>query len=664
MSEGDKPYVVHSGWVLKKKKKKIQGYAKRWFVLTSDGRLSYSMAPDKETRGFVDVSRASVSLDERQGTIHVDSGTTVFHLRMIQPGDLDEWRKQVRKFLHPWSAGADTGGDVGQGLRALDNAGESVREVMSTLNLISRAHPEDAQTVSGLIRTLMHIEHNQHLARQVLVRRARGEDSTESEAAPYGGSAIGGRSAETVNSLSGIDEGDFYDADEFSGVEYQIDEGAGARGDDIARDQASVDDEDDDDSDKAPSPYKDHHGWAPGGVEYRRTLPAPVSGDDVSLFAMLKKNVGKDLSSVSFPVSFNCPLSLLQAAAEEYEYAPTLLERAAQTKDWVERICLVGAFAVSGYACTARRASRKPFNPLLGETFECVRGDRRLRFVAEKVVHRPPVVATYAEGRGWHTGSWSSVKNKFWGKSLELIPEGEMRVELEDGDSFTITKPSSFMRNLLAGNKYLEHVGEMAITNEKTQQKLLLSFKEGSVFGGAASRNQIQGAVYDANDKVVDTVKGRWDEQVVRIMEKDRLHVLWEAEPFPPNTDDYYGFTYFAISLNEITEDIKNVLPPTDSRLRPDQHAFEEGHVEDAERLKQLLEAKQRSRRKALEEAGQAYRPMWFRSTNGSGPIEWVYGGPNGQDYFKERRRIQQEGGSNWPSQSEPIFDISEKNNA
>ena len=279
-------------------------------------------------------------------------------------------------------------------------------------------------------------------------------------------------------------------------------------------------------------------------------------------------------------------------------------------------------------------------------------------------MHRPPVVATYAEGRGWHTGSWSSVKNKFWGKSLELIPEGEMRVELEDGDSFTITKPSSFMRNLLAGNKYLEHVGEMAITNEKTQQKLLLSFKEGSVFGGAASRNQIQGAVYDANDKVVDTVKGRWDEQVVRIMEKDRLHVLWEAEPFPPNTDDYYGFTYFAISLNEITEDIKNVLPPTDSRLRPDQHAFEEGHVEDAERLKQLLEAKQRSRRKALEEAGQAYRPMWFRSTNGSGPIEWVYGGPNGQDYFKERRRIQQEGGSNWPSQSEPIFDISEKNNA
>jgi hypothetical protein len=95
-------------------------------------------------------------------------------------------------------------------------------------------------------------------------------------------------------------------------------------------------------------------------VQYRTTLPSKVSGDDVSLFSMLKKNVGKDLSTVSFPVSFNCPLSLLQASAEEYEYAPALLERAAKTEDWIERICLVGAFAVSGYASTKLRASRKP----------------------------------------------------------------------------------------------------------------------------------------------------------------------------------------------------------------------------------------------------------------------------------------------------------------
>lgn len=47
-------------------------------------------------------------------------------------------------------------------------------------------------------------------------------------------------------------------------------------------------------------------------VVRRKQLPAPTSGEQVSLFTMLKRNIGKDLSTVAFPVSFNEPLSLLQ----------------------------------------------------------------------------------------------------------------------------------------------------------------------------------------------------------------------------------------------------------------------------------------------------------------------------------------------------------------
>ena len=35
--------------------------------------------------------------------------------------------------------------------------------------------------------------------------------------------------------------------------------------------------------------------------------------------------------------------------------------------------------------------------------------------------------------------------------------------------------------------------------------------------------------------------------------------------------------TKFAICLNELTPGLEERLPPTDSRLRPDQHALEEG---------------------------------------------------------------------------------------
>jgi oxysterol-binding protein-related protein 3/6/7 len=59
-------------------------------------------------------------------------------------------------------------------------------------------------------------------------------------------------------------------------------------------------------------------------------------------------------------------------------------------------------------------ADQVPFsNPMLGETFE----DIRMKFIAEKVVHAPLVIAYHAEGDGWELTSTSSGKTKFWGKS-------------------------------------------------------------------------------------------------------------------------------------------------------------------------------------------------------------------------------------------------------
>lgn len=46
----------------------------------------------------------------------------------------------------------------------------------------------------------------------------------------------------------------------------------------------------------------------------------------------------------------------------------------------------VAAFAVSAYASTFYRAGSKPFNPVLGETYECVRPDRGFRFISEQVM--------------------------------------------------------------------------------------------------------------------------------------------------------------------------------------------------------------------------------------------------------------------------------------
>jgi oxysterol-binding protein-related protein 3/6/7 len=66
----------------------------------------------------------------------------------------------------------------------------------------------------------------------------------------------------------------------------------------------------------------------------------------------------KDLSTITFPVTFNEPLTLLQRGAEELEYYD-LLDQAAASTDPTERLCLIAAFAVSGYAHTLHRTGRK-----------------------------------------------------------------------------------------------------------------------------------------------------------------------------------------------------------------------------------------------------------------------------------------------------------------
>jgi hypothetical protein len=104
---------------------------------------------------------------------------------------------------------------------------------------------------------------------------------------------------------------------------------------------------------------------------------------------------------------------------------------------------------------------------MLGETFELVRDG--VRFVAEKTSHHPPVIASHADGPGWSMWQTSAAKNKLAGMSLEITPVGATFIELErTGERFRYEKPSSYIRNLVAGTKYLETIGTMDVVNLTT----------------------------------------------------------------------------------------------------------------------------------------------------------------------------------------------------
>lgn len=60
----------------------------------------------------------------------------------------------------------------------------------------------------------------------------------------------------------------------------------------------------------------------------------------------------------------------------------------------------------------------------------------------------------------------------------------------------------------------------------------------------------------------------------------------------------YYQFTTFAMSLNELTPEMEKVVCSTDSRLRPDIRKLENGDQDGAAAEKTRLEEKQRETRK------------------------------------------------------------------
>jgi hypothetical protein len=115
----------------------------------------------------------------------------------------------------------------------------------------------------------------------------------------------------------------------------------------------------------------------------------PIEDDkrpSVSLWSILKSSVGKDLTKISFPVSFNECTSMLQRMTEDMEYDACLTVAAGES-DSLKRIAFVAAFAMSNYSSTIGRIA-KPFNPLLSQTFEYA-VPNRYRYISEQVSHHP-----------------------------------------------------------------------------------------------------------------------------------------------------------------------------------------------------------------------------------------------------------------------------------
>ncbi|KTF83923.1 hypothetical protein cypCar_00019381 [Cyprinus carpio] len=403
-----------------------------------------------------------------------------------------------------------------------------------------------------------------------------------------------------------------------------------------------------------------------GVRKHRTSLPAPMfSRNDFSIWSILRKCIGMELSKITMPVIFNEPLSFLQRLTEYMEHT-YLIHQANASDDSIERMKSVAAFAVSAVASQWERTG-KPFNPLLGETYELVRDDLGFRLISEQVSHHPPVSAFHAEGLQKDFVFHGSIypKLKFWGKSVEAEPKGIITLELpKHNEAYTWTNPTCCVHNIIVGQLWIEQYGSVEVINHRTGEKCCLSFKPCGLFG--KELHKVEGYILDKSKKKVYNLYGKWTEcmyivdpatfETYRKNDKkasedkksskqasdseetpqpggDSLEVipgsqlLWRIAPRPVNSAQMYNFTTFAMQLNELDKEIEAVIPKTDSRLRPDIRAMENGDIDLASEEKKRLEEKQRAARKNRSKSDDEWKMRWFHQGPNphNGSQDWLF---------------------------------------
>lgn len=368
----------------------------------------------------------------------------------------------------------------------------------------------------------------------------------------------------------------------------------------------------------------------------RKTIPMAVANPP-NFLTIIRKNVGKDMSSVAMPVTANEPLNILQRFVETFEHT-NLIDKALEFPvNSPERIMYIATFAAVFLSSSKakERSTRKPFNPLLGETFELVRKEQGMRLIAEKVSHRPQIMAIQAESAGWTIHYSPSPHQQIWGKSVELNNKGTMRVTvISTGEVYEWSQATTFLRNLLAGEKYSEPVGNLTVSCSNGWRSVY-EYKAGGMFSGRSE--DLTGRVFSPDGKAKPgyTLAGKWTSSIEMTTPSGK-NVIWTTGALIDGYAKRFGFTEFAASLNEITEVEDGLMAPTDTRLRPDQRMYENGDCDGAEEMKLKLEQQQRVRRSELENLGELYRPTFFELDEETG-IWSLRKGP--MNYWNRRKR-------------------------
>lgn len=572
----------------------IYGWKSRYFVL-HDGLLEYCKVKGKQLKGKISLQTLALKKHPKKDSeLILHTGVSTLHLRAANPKEAQEWFVALKR-----ASSRDFQNYVQNDSRrfSIDEVPKTlstkVGEMWSVYALIGESIDNIPQTFRSkcpeLEKTMSLFNTFKLLASETLSFLE--SDDTRSVA------------SKCMNERRSIDSVDFASLVQGRGLNNSIIE--------EVKDEDSIHFED---AQSHISDEKEEY-----LVPHRKSLPyLRDPKKKYNIWRVVKDSIGKDLSKMAVPVYFNEPISFLQRYTEDLAYHEILLN-ACENEDSLLRIAYIACFAVTSYVPTFERYM-KPFNPLLGETFELVRDGYRV--VCEQVSHHPPISAMLCEHKEFNFSGSVNIKTSFKGTHLCVSPVGIYQVRLHQfEDVFEWSKPQTNVHNIIFGKMYVDHFGKVEIVNRRNGEKANLQFHKKGWFDKKS--HEVSGFVNDHTGEVRYKIEGQWHRSMSIVdVKTNKTIVVWERYPEVEGYDYNYFFSDFSIQLNLPPEHFPG-LPTTDSRFRPDQRALENGDLKLAISEKHRLEEKQRAARALLESQGRKYKPMWFREEAHG----WVYNG-------------------------------------
>lgn len=302
---------------------------------------------------------------------------------------------------------------------------------------------------------------------------------------------------------------------------------------------------------------------------------------------------GRSLISISLPVRIFEPRSFLQRIPDAWAFAPVFLSRAALAADPVERFKLCITFFVAGlHRATTQR---KPFNPILGETFQATFSDGSEIFL-EQTSHHPPVSAFQVFGPDglWNLSGQHEFKASIRPTSITGGQYGPNHIDFPasaaaGASRVTYEMPACELSGVLMGDRVMLWTGSTTFSDKTHGLECKIVFNPDKL--GTLS------SFFATAKTLADTIRGDVV-QTKTVNNVETKSVVSKMDGAWMENVNFDGKTYWVKNsiraFTPIPVDRKVALP-SDCLFREDLQALMRRDMEVAQQLKGLMEDKQRA---------------------------------------------------------------------